>query len=420
MLAYTLGGWLYPQKTAIIYSTVVKEAYQHKNLSNTLNFVLLKKLFLRNFFRRFYCVARTANPVVVAAMGKYMNAYPSPYRSSPDAQEVEIASEIAKMLSPDKEFNPQTFVIKKAFLQDGNLPKEFSNIPHYSDKINSFCDRYLQYDKKEGDAFVIVGQASFRGFVKYFFGKYFSCFFTKRSRGKKHSQGKFWTKYFEVYDVLNKSAAYNELLNNVVSSADLQSKERILDLGCGTGNLYRALESKGVYYVGIDSCIRALDIARLKMADNNQASLIRCDIKNLCFKDSSFDKILSNNVLYLLNERAVLSVLNEAYRVLRKGGLLVATGLIRGFNPFAIYRDSVIKALKMQGIFRSIVDFVKTLPYAVKVIYYNQVYIKSRRKQYTFFDDYLIRKLFTKSNFKIIQTKKVYAGQCLLIIGKRE
>jgi len=48
---------------------------------------------------------------------------------------------------------------------------------------------------------------------------------------------KFWKRYFKVYDVLNLLIPYQELLNTICDELDIKPGEKILEAGCGTGNL---------------------------------------------------------------------------------------------------------------------------------------------------------------------------------------
>jgi len=417
VVAYSIAGWIEKGESAIIYSTIVKKEYQKKHLAVALNLSLIKTLYLSNKLKPFFCVTRTANPVVVGVMGKYLSAYPSPFRKVPYRQAVDIAKQAASTLFPENEFDLDAFVIKKAFGENKGLPKEFEKIPYYSAVINDFCNKRLQYEKKQGDAFLLVGRVNVWSFFRYFLKIFSSLIFGRHPKDK---ESLFWKSYFKVYDTLNESITYRGLLKEITAPLQLSNNEYILDLGCGTGNLRQTLKSEDVFYVGLDINDEALSRAKEKMIGQRKSYLVKCDIKSLCFKDSSFDYVLSNNVLYTLRKEDIPRALKAIYGIIKpQGGGFIASGLKEGFRPSAVYFDSVSREFKCSGALKALFHLIKTLPAACRLLYYNTVYIKRKKGRYTFLSKALIRDLFTANSFEIRQIKEVYAGQAILVIADK-
>jgi len=84
-----------------------------------------------------------------------------------------------------------------------------------------------------------------------------------------------------------------------------------------------------------------------------------------------------------------------------------------------IYFDTLIKELKCYGIYKTIIHWIKTLPSAIKIIYYNIKHLKNNKKNFSFFSIDFINKIFIESSFNILEIKKVYANQALLVRAKR-
>ncbi len=101
-----------------------------------------------------------------------------------------------------------------------------------------------------------------------------------------------------------------------------------LDLSCGTGNYALALAERGLRVVGVDVSAPMLRVARAKSA---QAKLdirwLRADASTLPFRSGVFD--LATMVLGLEFVAEPGPVLQEAHRVLKPGGRLVAAILNR-------------------------------------------------------------------------------------------
>lgn len=97
---------------------------------------------------------------------------------------------------------------------------------------------------------------------------------------------------------------------------------RILDVGCGASPLGRLLVERGAAVVGIDGSTAMLRIAAASAVEG--LALVAHDLNEpLPFADASFDAVTASFVLHYLEDwRAVLA---ELARVLRPGGVIVAT-----------------------------------------------------------------------------------------------
>jgi ubiquinone/menaquinone biosynthesis C-methylase UbiE len=99
---------------------------------------------------------------------------------------------------------------------------------------------------------------------------------------------------------------------------------RHLDIGCGTGQNLRLMDSLNpARVVGLDLSPIALEFARKACP---QCEFVRSDLNHaLPFADQSFDVATIFSVLYHRWVNSELAVLTEARRVLRPGGLLLIT-----------------------------------------------------------------------------------------------
>ncbi|RME43213.1 MAG: class I SAM-dependent methyltransferase, partial [Caldilineae bacterium] len=96
---------------------------------------------------------------------------------------------------------------------------------------------------------------------------------------------------------------------------------RVLDVGCGPGATLTALREHFPFVVGVDYAPEALHYA----ARRHQRRLCRGNALALPFAGNTFHAVTALDVLYqrwVTDDRAALG---EMHRVLKPGGLLVAT-----------------------------------------------------------------------------------------------
>jgi ubiquinone/menaquinone biosynthesis C-methylase UbiE len=118
----------------------------------------------------------------------------------------------------------------------------------------------------------------------------------------------FWTK-----------ARTQWILNQLDLFFSLNKNQRILDVGCGTGNLVEELTNKGYQVVGID--LQKEGLLRQKIKKPSLHFLRAC-AKALPFPDGQFEVVIFADVLEHMEERRPLQ---EAFRVLAPGGILLIT-----------------------------------------------------------------------------------------------
>jgi ubiquinone/menaquinone biosynthesis C-methylase UbiE len=100
---------------------------------------------------------------------------------------------------------------------------------------------------------------------------------------------------------------------------------RLLDIACGTGRTLKqlAVAHPQVRYHGVDLSPFYIQAARRLLADVREVSLLCENAESLPYVDHHFDVITSVHLFHELPRNARRRVLDEAYRVLRPGGLLV-------------------------------------------------------------------------------------------------
>jgi trans-aconitate methyltransferase len=107
------------------------------------------------------------------------------------------------------------------------------------------------------------------------------------------------------------------LASGVVEWLNAQPGERILDLGCGDGQLTARLAATGANVIGLDSSLEMVNAARDLGVTAHHATA-----EHLPYDDSTFDAIFSNAVLHWVRDQDMM--MDEVRHVLRPGGRFVA------------------------------------------------------------------------------------------------
>ena len=144
-----------------------------------------------------------------------------------------------------------------------------------------------------------------------------------------------WDVYARCYDVIGRLEPYRRMLREVIDEVPA-APGRVLDAGCGTGNLTRALldaRPGTAEVVAVDLSAAMLARARRK---NPRATHIRADLTGVT---GEFDVILCGNVLYTLDDPGrAMAVLKKR---LAPGGRLIVTTPRAGAGTGRILRDHV-------------------------------------------------------------------------------
>ncbi|MBU7013934.1 MAG: class I SAM-dependent methyltransferase [Theionarchaea archaeon] len=129
------------------------------------------------------------------------------------------------------------------------------------------------------------------------------------------------------------------LVRNVVAEMRKRGMSDVLEVGCGKGRNCLYLARKGLNVTGVDSdCRTLLSFQELLREEGLSAAVACADISALPFIGECFDLIMFIHVLTFTRECARWKTLDEAKRVLKRGGILVLVERSQG-DP--LYQEGV-------------------------------------------------------------------------------
>ena len=121
---------------------------------------------------------------------------------------------------------------------------------------------------------------------------------------------------FPIYDFAKNSKI---VFKDIVT--DINSRDNILEIGCGTNTISKRIVDIGANVTIIDISEKAIEIAKQHFQEDiNNINCIVMDAENLEFNDHSFDLIYGSGILHHLSiKKAII----EIKRVLKKDGKAV-------------------------------------------------------------------------------------------------
>jgi MPBQ/MSBQ methyltransferase len=125
----------------------------------------------------------------------------------------------------------------------------------------------------------------------------------------------------------------------LVEMADLRAGQSVLDVGCGLGATLESINRRmsGMALTGLNIDARQLELCRgIEAVNGNTLSWKEGDACHLPFADASFDRLLCIEAMFHFASRRAFFA--EAARVLRPGGVLVASDIV--VSPAARERDT--------------------------------------------------------------------------------
>jgi ubiquinone/menaquinone biosynthesis C-methylase UbiE len=117
----------------------------------------------------------------------------------------------------------------------------------------------------------------------------------------------------------------DEIVVNFVNLLKNKNKKlRVLDLGCGAGRHQAHMAKQTFEAHGADISENGLCMTKERLERQGlEAFLVKCDMKMLPYKDSSFDAVICIHVIYHQNLKGIQETISEIRRILRKKGSLL-------------------------------------------------------------------------------------------------
>ena len=153
--------------------------------------------------------------------------------------------------------------------------------------------------------------------------------------------------------IASEGAHLSRRLSQAFEVAEVGPGMRVLDVGCGRGEILRHCARLGAQACGVDYAPVAVRMARMAMADEETRGAVviyLADAKWLPFPAASFDRVLMFDLVEHLHPWELDQALAEARRVLRPDGrLIIHTAPNAWYDRYAYPVVRLVRTLMGQG-----------------------------------------------------------------------
>jgi ubiquinone/menaquinone biosynthesis C-methylase UbiE len=155
-----------------------------------------------------------------------------------------------------------------------------------------------------------------------------------------HNKKQIFDRWSSSYDWTFPSLIYQAIHKRLIDTIEIPAHANVLDLGCGTGQLFNRLgkqypEIKGI---GLDLSPKMIQVARQKNQHRPRFIYLEGNAESLPFAENQFDAVFNN--ISFLHYQNPEQVLEEIKRVLTPGGKFYLVDIVANNSPFKCMANS--------------------------------------------------------------------------------
>jgi ubiquinone/menaquinone biosynthesis C-methylase UbiE len=159
---------------------------------------------------------------------------------------------------------------------------------------------------------------------------------------------KYWSQYAYSYD-----EGVNYVVGKTLNQAIIErlSKEHlgdVIEFGCGSGYFTKAIAKNAKHVIATDLSDEMLEIAKAQLRELNNLTIEKADCEDSSFPSERFDSVFMANLIHVIENP--INALQESYRVMKTGGLLLAVDYTGYSMNFFEKMKLSIRYLKQLGI----------------------------------------------------------------------
>ncbi len=230
-----------------------------------------------------------------------------------------------------------------------------------------------------------------------------------------------WDSYSKVIDVLKESDDYMQMIKISYDYLNLTDGDKILEVGCGTGNWIEFNKNNNIEYTGIDISQKMIEIAERKFKDRTNICFYNRDLRQkLPFPDNYFDKIVGILIYsYLGDKNSRINILKELVRVSKSDCKIILTTPKKDAKlSKKIFIRFFINKIKNGTLIKNL----KVIPIGIKARKHGKmIEEKVKNKEFFFFsEEELLDEFSSVNSFKEIRYQYLYGGGAIGVMARKK
>ena len=121
-------------------------------------------------------------------------------------------------------------------------------------------------------------------------------------------------------------ANFRQIKYVIKNECKIDSSTKLLDLGCGTGQMYDSFRDFNCNYTGADIDLNYIEFEKKKYNSKkkeNNPKFIFCDARKMPFNENEFDFVFVFGVFHHLSDENSISVFKEINRIIKNAGKIL-------------------------------------------------------------------------------------------------
>lgn len=132
----------------------------------------------------------------------------------------------------------------------------------------------------------------------------------------------YWSRFPDTYDKKMEYVVGKELLDEIIQELNrLPELGELVEFGCGTGIYTETIVPKTKSMFATDLSDSLLAVARTRIGEHPKVTIQKENCMATSFPSEALDSVFMANLIHVIESPSIL--LQECYRILRKGGTLV-------------------------------------------------------------------------------------------------
>jgi len=138
--------------------------------------------------------------------------------------------------------------------------------------------------------------------------------------------------------ILKLIPGYKEMISSLISSIPFENSRaiKVLDIGCGTGNISKAVKERypHAHIICFDLAESMIEMTRYKLSKYDNIEYHVADVREFEF-ENDYDVVISSLVLHHLEtDEEKLSIYSRIYNSLKAGGVFYNADTVLGSNEY--------------------------------------------------------------------------------------